>query len=290
MKKDEYRDPLQYERVKERARKDSALRSLAGREIAPLPAVANPARRASASASLLVFCKLYFAQKFKKPFGQNHLALIDTLQNVIADGGKQAIAMPRGTGKTTISTVAAIWALLTARRRFVVIVASNTKEARKLLKSIVQIIGSNQLLCQDFPEICVPVRALRGSALLARGQLFYGEPTNVQISADIFRLPTIPASPASGSWLSAPSARGPGHKVPLADLSVSPPASCCSPQISPRPPAFPLRGNQSPAQNQSYFSLKCPYQTHKLYCLFHSANTLLSFRQFKPPTATTSPP
>ena len=51
MKKDEYRDPLQYERVKERARKDSALRSLAGREIAPLPAVANPARHASASAS-----------------------------------------------------------------------------------------------------------------------------------------------------------------------------------------------------------------------------------------------
>ena len=203
MKKDEYRDPLQYERVKERARKDSALRSLAGREIAPLPAVANPARRASASASLLVFCKLYFAQKFKKPFGQNHLALIDALQNVIADGGKQAIAMPRGTGKTTISTVAAIWALLTARRRFVVIVASNTKEARKLLKSIVQIIGSNQLLCQDFPEICVPVRALRGSALLARGQLFYGEPTNVQISADIFRLPTIPASPASGSTVCA---------------------------------------------------------------------------------------
>ena len=111
--------------------------------------------------------------------------------------------MPRGTGKTTISTVAAIWALLTARRRFVVIVASNTKEARKLLKSIVQIIGSNELLCQDFPERCVPVRALRGSALLARGQLFYDEPTNVQISADIFRLPTIPASPASGSTVCA---------------------------------------------------------------------------------------
>ena len=202
MKKSDY-TPRDYERVKERARKDSALRSLAGREIAPLPAIVDASRRAKGCASLLDFCRLYFAAKFKKPFGQNHLALIDALQKIVVDGGKQAIAMPRGTGKTTISTVAAIWALVTGRRRFVVIVASNTKEARKLLKSIVQIVGTNQLLCDDFPEICVPVRALKGSALLARGQLFYGEPTNVQISADSFRLPTIPASPASGSTVAA---------------------------------------------------------------------------------------
>lgn len=202
MKKEDY-SPRDYERVKERARKDSALRSLAGREIAPLPAIADPERRTRGVASLLDFCKTYFAAKFKKPFGQNHLALIAALQKVVIEGGKQAIAMPRGTGKTTISTVAAIWALVTGRRRFVVIVASNTKEARKLLKSIVQIVGTNRLLCDDFPEVCVPVRALRGSALLARGQLFYGEPTNVQISADSFRLPTIPCSPASGSTVAA---------------------------------------------------------------------------------------
>lgn len=107
--------------------------------------------------------------------------------------------MPRGTGKTTIATVAAVWALFSARRRFVVIVAANTKEARKLLKSITSIVGSNPRLRSDFPEICVPVAALKGSALLARGQLFYGVPTNVQIGADSFRLPTVAGSPASGS-------------------------------------------------------------------------------------------
>ena len=156
-----------YERTKEDARRRSALRSLAGRDIAPLPVVVDWPRRRRACASLLEFCLAYFPEKFKKPFGKNHYALIDAFQRVISDGGKQAVAMPRGTGKTTIATVAAVWALLSARRKFVVIVAANTKEARKLLKAIVAIVGENQRLYDDFPEICAPVRALKGSALPA---------------------------------------------------------------------------------------------------------------------------
>lgn len=192
-----------YERVKERARTISALRSLAGREISPLPPIENLARRIEATDSLLAFCRSYFKNKFKKPFGKNHLALIEAFQRVISDGGKQAVAMPRGTGKTTIATVAAVWALLTARRRFVVIVAANTKEARKLLKAIAAILTGTKALGEDFPEVCYPLQKLRGSALLARGQLFYGTPTNVQISADSLRLPTIRGSLASGATVAA---------------------------------------------------------------------------------------
>ncbi len=204
-----------YQKQKDYARRQSALRSLAGRDIAPLPPVHDWERRRRGVASLLDFCKLYFPEKFKKPFGRNHYALIDAFQRVVSEGGKQAVAMPRGTGKTTLATVAAVWALFSARRRFVVIVAANTKEARKLLKSIVSIVGTNPRLCEDFPEICVPVRALRGSALLARGQLFYGEPTNVQMGADSFRLPTVPCSQASGSTVAAY-----GVKAAVRGLSV----------------------------------------------------------------------
>lgn len=204
-----------YERTKEQARRASALRSLAGRDVAPLPPVQNWARRKRGVASLLEFCRLYFPEKFKKPFGKNHLALVDAFQRVIEDGGKQAVAMPRGTGKTTIATVAAVWALFSGRRKFVVIVAANTKEARKLLKSIVSIVGTNSRLFDDFPEICAPVRALKGSALLARGQLFYGVPTNVQIAADSFRLPTIAGSVASGATVAAY-----GVKAAVRGLSV----------------------------------------------------------------------
>ena len=204
-----------YEQVKAEARRASALRSLAGRDVAPLPTVRDWSRRRRACASLLEFCLAYFPEKFKKPFGKNHYALIDAFQRVISDGGKQAVAMPRGTGKTTIATVAAVWALFSARRKFVVIVAANTKEARKLLKAIVAIVGENQRLYDDFPEICAPVRALKGSALLARGQLFYGVPTNVQLAADSFRLPTIAESNASGATVAAY-----GVKAAIRGLSV----------------------------------------------------------------------
>lgn len=191
-----------YDQVKERAREASALRSLAGREIAPMPPIADYQRRLLACDSLLYFCKTYYPNKFKKPFGKNHLRLIDELERVIKEGGKQAVAMPRGTGKTTIATAAAVWALVTAKRRFVVTIAATTKEARKLLKAISTMLLS-ALLAEDFPEVCYPLLKLRGSALLARGQLFYGRPTNVQISADSLRLPTILGSPASGATVAA---------------------------------------------------------------------------------------
>ena len=192
-----------YEKVKARAREVSALKSLVGREISPLPPVGDYKRRFQGSRSLLAFLKTYFPQKFKKPFGKNHLRLIDAFQKAISEGGKQAVAMPRGTGKTTIALGAAVWSLVTARRRFIVVVAANTKEARKLLKAITSMLTSSALLVEDFPEICYPLVKLRGSALLARGQLFYGNPTNVQITADSLRLPTILGSRASGSTIAA---------------------------------------------------------------------------------------
>lgn len=58
-------------------------------------------------------------------------------------------------------------------------------------------------LLEDFPEVCYPLAKLGGSALLARGQLFYGTPTNIQIGADSFRLPTIRGSVASGATVAA---------------------------------------------------------------------------------------
>ncbi|MBR2005824.1 MAG: hypothetical protein IJ991_16785, partial [Thermoguttaceae bacterium] len=192
-----------YERNKERSRRASRERSLAGRELGPLPAIGSLTRRVAARNSLLVFARTYFAKKVKKPFGPIHYALLERLQTTIVEGGKAAVAMPRGTGKTTLSLIAAVWALLNGYRRYIVIVAANTKEARRILKALATMIATNPELLRDYPEVCFPLAKLGGSALLARGQTFYGEPTGVRIAADSFRLPTVRGSAASGAVVAA---------------------------------------------------------------------------------------
>ena len=191
-----------YEEVKARAREVSALRSLVGREISPMPPVADGQRRARCARDLRQFLLTYYPRKFKKPFGKIHLRLIQEIERVAIHGGKQAVAMPRGSGKTTICAASVVWAVAFGWRRFVVVVAANTKEARKLLKAICAHFTS-AAFAADFPEIAYPLQRLRGSALLARGQLFYGQPTNVVITADSMKLPTIPGSMASGATLAA---------------------------------------------------------------------------------------
>ena len=192
-----------YAEVKEKAREASALRSLIGREIAPLPPVKDPARRRACSKDLRLFLLTYFPKKYKKPFGRPHLELIRNIERVVLEGGKQAVALPRGSGKTTICMGSCVWALVYGWRRFVVPVAANTKEARKILRAIAASFTSSPTLAEDFPEVCFPLQRLRGSALLARGQLFYGQPVNVVITADSLKLPTIPGSKASGATIAS---------------------------------------------------------------------------------------
>ena len=165
---------MNYEDVKARAREVSALRSLVGREISPLPPVADPRRRRECSVDLERFLKTYFPRKFKKPFGSIHKRLIHEIERVVRDGGKQAVAMPRGSGKTTIAAASVVWAIANGWRRFVVVVAANTKEARKLLKAITAHFTTSAAFAADYPEIAYPLARLRGSALLARDGLEVG--------------------------------------------------------------------------------------------------------------------
>jgi len=192
-----------YERNKANAAARSRRLSLEGREIAPLPPIANAERRARCSRSLLDFCKEYFPMKFKKEFGTCHLRLIDAISDVICDGGKQAVAMPRGSGKSTICKAAVVWAVLTRKRRFVVIVCANAREAKNMLRGIYSDLSTAPALIEDYPEICYPLGLLKGSQSLARGQIYMGEPTRSGFNSQVIRLPTIPGSKPSGATIAA---------------------------------------------------------------------------------------
>jgi hypothetical protein len=162
------------------------------REIGPPPDVVNGPRRASGEEDLAVFLKTYFPNAFPLPWCPDHLKVISALQTAIVHGGLFAMAMPRGSGKTTIAIRAAIYAILYGYRRFVCLIAASEPSAKRLLRSLQDELRFNELLAEDFPEALHCLRALEGEPRKCKGQMVLGERTETTWSAQQVRFPTLP--------------------------------------------------------------------------------------------------
>jgi len=79
--------------------------------IAPLPDIVNLERRERARADFRSFCETYFAPTLYRGWSEDHLRVIDKIERAVLDGGLFAMAMPRGSGKTSLCEVACLWAL-----------------------------------------------------------------------------------------------------------------------------------------------------------------------------------
>jgi len=190
--------PRTYEEIKEAARKRAAEASATGRDIGKIPEVKNPDRREKCRRNLQLFLETYFPQTFQLNWSSDHLDIIREIQNGILHGGFQSESAPRGTGKTSILERAGIFATFYGHRNFMVIVGASDDAASDILEDIKTEIEFNDLLAEDFPEICFPVRALNGINNRAAGQLCCGERTLISWSDEIV-LPTIKGSAASGA-------------------------------------------------------------------------------------------
>jgi hypothetical protein len=188
-----------YEAVKEAARARNAEISAIGRDIGPLPAVVDPQRKAKAATSFRFFCESYFPEAFRLDWSDDHLKVIAKIEQAVLRGGLFAMAMPRGSGKTTLAETACIWAMLTGAREFVCLIGSDAGHARNMLESIKVEFETNDRLLEDYPEAVFPIHALERIHNRAKGQLCSGEPTRIVWTADEIVLPTTPGSVASGA-------------------------------------------------------------------------------------------
>lgn len=171
--------------------------SAASRELAPLPPIENPRRRISALKSLRTFAETYFGDVFYLDWSADHLQVIDQLEHAVRHGGLQALAMPRASGKTSLVTVAALWAIFAGHRRYVVIVAAESDAAEKLLETARVHITDNDKLAADFPEICVPLKRLGQNN--QRRFLWHGQPLAQSAQKHRLEFPTVPGSKAAGA-------------------------------------------------------------------------------------------
>ena len=176
-------------------------RSRTGREIGPLPEVKDQARRDACRDDLERFSLTYFPKRFPWPFSASHREAIGRIQTCTTLGGLFALAMPRGDGKTTIAEVAVLHAVLYGLRRFVVLLQATEPLAGKSLRKIQRELETNELLAEDFPEVCYPIAALERIHNRAKGQTLDDKPTRIEWTSNGVTLPTIDGSPSSGSIL-----------------------------------------------------------------------------------------
>lgn len=188
-----------YEQLKERARARNAALALAGRDIGELPAVENPARKTRASQDFRFFCETYFPHTFYLAWSPDHVKVIRKIEQAVLRGGLFALAMARGSGKSSLAEAACVWAVAYGHQEFVCLIGSDEGHACDMLESIKRELETNDFLFEDFPEICFPIRALDGIANRANGQLYQGKRTQIGWTAKEIVLPTIEGSRASAA-------------------------------------------------------------------------------------------
>ena len=175
-----------------------AEQSLAGRDIGPLPEVVNPGRKAACERNFQLFCESYFPETYSLAWSPDHLKVIEKIETAVLRGGLFALALPRGSGKTTITESAALWSMLYGHREFVVLIGATESAALELLDSLKTELEVNERLAEDFPEVCYPVAQLEGIANRCAGQLCKGERTRITWTSNEIVLPTVEGSRASG--------------------------------------------------------------------------------------------
>ena len=187
-----------YEDRRNAERDRQAEQSLAGRDIGPLPEVVNPDRKAACERNFQLFCESYFPETYALAWSPDHLKVIEKIETAVLRGGLFALALPRGSGKTTITESAALWSMLYGHREFVVLIGATESAALELLDSLKTELEVNERLAEDFPEVCYPVAQLEGIANRCAGQLYKGERTRITWTSNEIVLPTVEGSRASG--------------------------------------------------------------------------------------------
>lgn len=187
-----------YAERRDAARQALMEQSLAGRDIGELPPVEDAGRKEACRLNFRLFCETYFPEVYALNWSEDHLRAISKIEQAVLKGGLFALAMSRGSGKSSLTETAAIWAMLYGHREFVVIVGASESAALEILDSIKTELEVNEHLAADFPEVMFPIRCLDGIANRCAGQLYLGDRTRITWTSSEIVLPTIKNAPSSG--------------------------------------------------------------------------------------------
>lgn len=189
--------------------------------IGPLPEIKDLERREACKHSYQLFNETYFKNRFPLKWSKDHIDLMESIQHAIINSvaAKIAYACMRGFGKTSLAETAVIWALFYDYKKFIVLVSSTGERQLESFESIQSEFESNEVLLEDFPEICYPFEQLEGNWFRSKHQHIDGELTNVVCTRGKIILPTVASSTCAGSVIRCASIgsgalRGRKHTLP----------------------------------------------------------------------------
>lgn len=164
-------------------------------EVGDLPPVQDPQRREACRLDLEKFLTVYFPNSTGlSPFSDDHKRVIARARRCLVEGGRFSNACYRGWAKTSILEGTCIWAAIYGHRRFLPLFGADGGMATVSLESIKTELVENELLAEDFPEICIPLQKLGGKAQKCASQTYRGQPTCCQWSTKMVRFPAIPGA------------------------------------------------------------------------------------------------
>jgi hypothetical protein len=175
-------------------------------EVPEIPPPKDPARREACGESLELALATYFPDSTGlTPFSPDHKRVIGRMERCLRVGGRQANCVYRGFAKTTITENAALWAALYGYRSCILMLGASDPSASLLMESIKSELQSNELLAEDFPEVCLPIACLENKPQRCASQIYQptGERTFIRFSASYVAFPNIdvPWNKASGAVL-----------------------------------------------------------------------------------------
>jgi hypothetical protein len=130
---------------------------------------------------------------FNMPFADCHREVIKGLQHAVLHGGNKAVALPRGTGKTSIAIGATIWAILYGHVRFGAVVAADQDAANKILQSIKTELWLSDGIGKLWPYLQSYLATGDGDGNKYRHILNDdGSPPLIKWGANVLKLPSVP--------------------------------------------------------------------------------------------------
>lgn len=170
-------------------------------DIGQIPQIVDQGRREDCRLNLELFGVTYCGLLLKHAPSSNMRPFIRNMQDAILLGGRVHVRWPRGKGKSTWIKIGILWATLYGHRRFAVCFAASGRNAKAILADIWKAMDRSETMFEDFPEVCYPVRCIKGVVQRCTTQTYNGQQTGICKTSDMLTLPKIEGSVAGGAMI-----------------------------------------------------------------------------------------